>query len=82
MEQVILLWWWNYFCLKSMFLQVQPSSQPHSFSIGWCLFPKGSLNIIVYKGQSRGKVFELGLESFPIYENELWSASFTLALIA
>lgn len=54
MEQAILLWWWNCFCHKSTFLQVQPSSQPHSFSIGWCFFPKGSLNIILYKSQSCG----------------------------
>lgn len=74
MEQAILLWW-NCFCLKSMFFQVQLSSQPHSFSTGWCLFPKGSMNIILYKGQSCGKVYELRLEYFRIYENQLLSAS-------
>ena len=70
-EQAILLWRWNSFCLKSLFFQVQPSSQPHFFSTGWCSFWKGSLNIILYKGQSHGKVFESRLESFHICENGL-----------
>lgn len=64
-EQAILLWRWNCcFCLKSMFLQVQPSSQPHSFSVQWCSFWKGSLNVIIMRVRAVAKSFSEGLKVF------------------